>query len=330
MDRAQIIREPRRVGQPFRVGRPHRHPVVAEVVPVPLLADLHRLALLDVEVPDPHVRVDEGDLFRIGRPLRRAIEARLRHRDLRHVADPGLRREVQRVFARLVGEIGDRLSVRRPGRESLHDRGRVRDDSRIAFFRRDGEDLATRFEECAGRVRRQVSVREPRADVHHASAYFRQISGDAHGNRFQGASLQIEQRQPAELLNDNGVGGAVDRLEVEAGAVLRLFLHQLRARVVREERAGTVTVAEEVDLGADPERVVVGERGQPDRCGVSAAVALPDVEGASHRDVRQADAIRRIGGLPTPWQRQLLGKAAGHLHRVELRDRHVTLAIGRK
>ena len=112
---AQIVREPSRIRQPFRVGRPHRHPVVAEVVPVGLLADLYRLALLDVDVPDPHVRVDECDLLRVRGPLRRTIEARLGHRDLRHLADSGLRREVQRVFAGFVGEIRAGFAVRRVG-----------------------------------------------------------------------------------------------------------------------------------------------------------------------------------------------------------------------
>ena len=93
----------------------------------------------------------------------------------------------------------------------------------------------------------------------------------------------------------------------------------------------------------EPERVVVvrvlarhlfdfriGERGEPDRGGVPAAVALPHVERAAHRDIRQPRAIRRVGGLPAPRQRQLLGEAAIHVHRVQLEYSHIAVAIGRK
>ena len=53
------------------------------------------------------------------------------------------------------------------------------------FFRRHRQNLAARLEQRARRVRRQVRVRQPRADVHHPGADFRQISGDAHRDRFQ-------------------------------------------------------------------------------------------------------------------------------------------------
>ena len=98
VNRAKVVGQPRRVRQPLRVGRPDRLPIVSERIPVTLLADLHGLAALDVDVPDAHVRVDERDLFRVGRPSRRTVEAGLGHQYLDDIPDTGLRRDVQRIL----------------------------------------------------------------------------------------------------------------------------------------------------------------------------------------------------------------------------------------
>ena len=342
MDRAEVVGQPRRVGEPLRVGRPDRLPLVAEWIPVALLVDLHRLALLDVDVPDAHVGVDERDLLRVGRPPRPAIEARLGHRDLDDVADAGLRRDVQRVLARFVGEVRNRSSVGRPGGRALHHLRRVGDVSRIALFGGHRDDLAARLEQRARRVGRQMRAGQTRAHVHHPRAHLRQIARDLHRHLLHLTRLQIEQRESAELLDRNRVGPGADRLEVEA-VVLDLLLHLARPRVVGIERHGTVAIAQEVHLRADPQRVVVvrvvarhfldrrvGERRQPDRRGVAAAIALPHAERAPHRHIGEPAAVGRIRRFPAPRQRQPLGEGAVRVHRVELLHRRVAVAIRRE
>ncbi len=241
---------------------------------------------------------------------------------------------MQGVFARLVGEIGHRPAVRRPGRVALHDPRRPGQVADVAFFGRHGQDLAAGLEDGPGAVRRQAGRRDAAADFDVVRPDLGQVALQRDGNGRGPARGRVEEVQGAELLDDDAAGAGRGRLEVQA-AVRQGLVDLFRGRVVDEERHGALAVGQEVDLVADPERVrvvgvlardlldrEVGERHEPDGRRLAALVALPGRLPLLGGDVGQPRAVGGVGARDGGRQRQGFGKAALEPDGVEGRQAH--------
>ena len=182
-DRAEVVLEPLRVRQPLAVRGPRRRPAAGRL-PVAILVDANWLLLVDVDVPGREVRIDVGDLLAVGRPPGRRVEGWL-------VIEPDLPRrlhaqrvaDVQLVFAALLGEVGNPLSVRRPRRIALHYPRRCGEVSRVALLGRHGEDVAASLEQGSRPGRRDVRVGEPASDVDETRAQLRHVARQLDGHR---------------------------------------------------------------------------------------------------------------------------------------------------
>src|ERR1700689_2896292 len=103
--------------------------------------------------------VDVSDLLAIGGPTRSEIEAGLfTEDDFLYFAQAALRGEMQGIFARFIGEIGDGLAVGRPGRIALHHRGGIGEVANVAFFRGYGQYFSARLENRARSGGRDMGI----------------------------------------------------------------------------------------------------------------------------------------------------------------------------
>ena len=241
---------------------------------------------------------------------------------------------MQGIFAGLVGEAGDPLAVRRPGRVAVGDGGRACQVADIALLGGNGEDFAVRLEYRARAVRREIGVGElPRRDLLEPRTHLREIGRDAHrdGARFRRG--EIEQVQRTELFVDDRARTGRGRLQIEA-VVFHELDHGARRHVVAEQRGRAGAVGEEIDFVADPERVEivgvfaghgrhgrVGQLRDPDGRGFAAPVVLDGDVGvagpgaavpAGH--VGESGGVGRVGALHAHRHR--------HLHRKPALDRH--------
>src|SRR5439155_22316593 len=90
---------------------------------------------LKLHTPEVQALIGVCDFLGVGRPPRRIIEGgRLAEIDFADVAEAALIADMQVVFARLVGEIGDRFSVGRPSGIAFDNIGRVCQIADVAFF----------------------------------------------------------------------------------------------------------------------------------------------------------------------------------------------------
>ena len=101
------VRNPLRVRTPDGIERALRHhPGIA--------ADDFCFAARNIEHPDMQSRVREDELLRIRRPGWRVIMRRMFEHDLARRRQSVLRFDVQAILARLVAEIRNEFSIRRP------------------------------------------------------------------------------------------------------------------------------------------------------------------------------------------------------------------------
>src|SRR5205807_2223755 len=141
---------------PLRIGRPGQVvTLVGESAVDILLANRGELATGRIEHPEVEAVVVKNDTFGIGRPLRIEVvgglfgefefldgaAARLGASKLGYYVEP--------IEAGLVGEIGDRLPVRRPCGLALHHAGGIGDVARGAMLGSHGEDFTVGFESRA-------------------------------------------------------------------------------------------------------------------------------------------------------------------------------------
>src|SRR5262245_10942154 len=183
--------------------RPGRD-VGEERVEVDRVVYLYRGFLLYVYIPEIEPLVAVGDLLAVGRPDRIIVEGgRVAERDLFHLAHSVLAAEMQRIFARLIGEVGDPFAIGRPGRATLHDARRVGQVADVALFGGHGKDFAARLEDGSRAGGGEFRPRDAVADFHIARSHLRQIARDANVQFLRLARFQVEEIQGAELLVDN-------------------------------------------------------------------------------------------------------------------------------
>ena len=129
VDRAEMVRQPRRIGEPLRVGRPD----------AAIQSSLNVLQYRSLSTWSACAARRRRTRSACANRRRRSSCSRAttaasgrspaRQRDLLDVAAAVLRREVQRVFAGFVGEVRDRLAVRRPRRDRAPSRPACWSDS---------------------------------------------------------------------------------------------------------------------------------------------------------------------------------------------------------
>src|SRR4029434_6906074 len=113
---------------------------------------------LKLHAPKIQTFIGVCDFLGVGRPRRRIIEGRrLAEIDLADLAEAALIADMQVVFARLVGEIGDKFSVGRPRGITFDNVGRVRQIADIAFLGRHRQYLSANTENRASAGRRDIS-----------------------------------------------------------------------------------------------------------------------------------------------------------------------------
>jgi hypothetical protein len=96
------------------------------------------------------------------------------------------------VLSGVIGNVGDRLPVRRPGGIPLVGVGRIREISWISLFHGNGNDFPTRREYGPGAVWRNVAIVQPFGDIHEPRTQLGQVAGNAHVHGLAPAGFQIE------------------------------------------------------------------------------------------------------------------------------------------
>jgi len=328
------------VGNPLSVGGPHGlKTAVGELVGV----DEFRLAIVDREEPEVAVLVGVGDALAVGRPLGRVVVAgRRAKRKFLHVLDAVLVAEFESVLTGDVGEVGDPLSVGRPGRLALGGVGGVGQVADVALLGGNGEDLAMGLKNGPRTAGRDVVIGHLLGiDLYVAGAQSREVAANFDVNRPGLVGGNVIEADAPELLVHDAVGAGGSCLEVEA-CVLDDLLHGLRSRVIGEERHGTVAIGEEVNGAADPHGVEVvrvvarngfdvqsGEVGEPDVPGLTAAVTLPGPLPLLQGDVGEARSVGGVRSLGGDGQREFVGESAGgERHSVKTIEGAVAVASG--
>ena len=318
-DRAQVVAELLRVGDPAAVGRPGGIQVVERRV-VEVAVDLHRRGLVEIDHPQVHPLVGVRDLLAVGRPPWGIEEGwRLAQVELAHGAEAVGASHVQRVLAGLVGEPGDPLTVWRPGRIAVGDRGASRQVPDVALLRRHGQDLTVRFEEDTLAGRGKGGMQDlPGLHLLEVRTELGQVGGQCHLHPVRLPGAQIVEAQRSQLVVDDRPRTGAGGLDVEAVLVGDHLAHRGRARVVGEQRHRPRPVGKEVDRVAHPDGVLVvralarklghagiAEVGDPDRCRLSAPVALPGRLPLEVGHVGEMRPVRRVGRLVARRQRDL-------------------------
>ena len=132
------------VCDPRRIGRPTRPQRVGDGVDA-VAADPLDGARREIDVEQRLRVVGEGDLLAVRRPQQAGVGPRTPELDPRDVALAVLGTHVQRVLARLVGEVREPRAVRRPARVALVRGRRVRHVPRVALLGGQRDDLAAEF-----------------------------------------------------------------------------------------------------------------------------------------------------------------------------------------
>ncbi len=322
----QVIAELLGISHPAAVRRPNRiQDLEGTGVGVGVHVLRHGRCLVEVQIPHFEPFVGVGELPRIRGPPGRIIKGgRIAQGNFPHFARPALIADVEGVFARLIGQVSDRLAIRRPGWVPL-DHGRSSGQiANIAFFGRHGEDLAAGGKDRPGAGRGEGGGLDLLGlDLLEVGSDFRQIARNADVQRLAAAGTEVEQAQRTELFIDDGPGPCRGRFNVQAviGDDLR---DVFGVGVVGKERDRAVAVGEEVDGVANPQGIEVvgivpwnlrletgvGEVGNPDRARLSAPVPLPRLLPLHVGNISQAGAIRRKGPLGSAWQRNFGRKCA--------------------
>ena len=172
----------------------------------------HGSGFVEIHVPEIEPFIGVGNFLAVRRPGD-AVEKGRRNTeiDFAHFTQAILRAQVQRVFAGLVGKVGNGFSVRRPGRGAVGDARRIRDVTNIALFRRDSENFAVGFEDSAHASGRNRGVIDVLCDFFEMRADFDEVGFDMDLNGLLAVRGEVVQVQRAELFVDNraraGVGG---------------------------------------------------------------------------------------------------------------------------
>src|SRR5512139_2496989 len=126
-----------------------------------------------------------GDLLAVRGPAGGKIKRRILVQfDTDDFSAPFLISDVELVLAGFVREIGDLLTVGRPGREALHDSRRVGEVAEVALFLGNGDDLAAGFKSGPDRVRRETRRGETVPDIHKSVPDLEHVSINGNGQRF--------------------------------------------------------------------------------------------------------------------------------------------------
>ena len=344
--RVQPIGQRLGIGDPLGIVRPGEvHTAFADVIGI----DLGEFSRRHIDVPQVQLIVVESDVLAVGRPLRVRIIGRMAGEfDLAGISVARLRLDVQRVLARFVGEIGNRLAVRRPRGRSFHHAGRVRQIADVALIGGHRENFAVRLKYRANAGGGNAGIANFPRHILKTRPHFGEV-----GRHFDRHLVFLLRRRVvnmdlAELLVNNAArtgGGVLDILP----GILDQLVHLLTGGVVAEQGDRPVAVGQEIDLVADPHGreivgggarnrfgLQVGEIDDPDIAGAPAAVPFPGDEvigvgselAAIERLVCHAFHVRgvRTGERHRQWQSR--GQSAVGRHGEELRVARIGLAIG--
>ncbi len=178
--RVHVIRQRLGIGNPAAVGRPARIERVAEAVDRHF--DRFGVARLEIHYPKLVFLIGEKHLFAIRRPGKLVvIGVVLAERDPARRAGAVLGADVEIVFAGRVGEIRDRLAVRRPRHTSVHGARAVRQVDDAAVLGGHGENIAVRRERRAHAVRRDRRIRNLLGHVNKVRTALREIPATVTG-----------------------------------------------------------------------------------------------------------------------------------------------------
>src|SRR5262249_38489982 len=141
----------------------------------------------NVEIPEVETLVGVSDLLAVRRP-ERGVEKGGGRTEVKvaHLAHTVLLANLHLVFAGLVGEVGDPLSVRRPGGIAVGDGGRMGKVADITLVGGNRENLAESRRNCANSGGRKAVTAELLGfHLDELRTNLRQISGEVHGNGLQ-------------------------------------------------------------------------------------------------------------------------------------------------
>ena len=158
-DRMQSAGKLTDVRDPLVVGRPGLADGVGREGPVIVGVDEFRRGIVEVEVPQLQALIDVGDLLAVRRPSWR-VEERwwIAEIDATDIAKSILVANGQFVFAGLIGEVGDGLSIGRPRGIAIGYSRTVREIANVSLISGDSEDLTPGFKDSASAGRRDAEV----------------------------------------------------------------------------------------------------------------------------------------------------------------------------
>jgi hypothetical protein len=241
-DRAELVIEIAVVRNPLGIWGPDDTEVGSKAA-VGSLVNQDRLSRGHIYNPDAKVLVAVCNVLGVGRPRGVVEEAGLGAEvDDCWRLEPGLVAQVELVFARGVGEIGDGFPIRTPRRIALGNGRRVGQVARVTFFGRDGKDFAMSLKDgprTRWRERRVLNL--IRSNGGEASSEGGQFAVNGDGDDLVAVGVDLEQVNGAELLIHKAARAALNRFQIEAGVGAdRADL--LRAGVIAIERDRAVAV----------------------------------------------------------------------------------------
>ena len=303
---------------------------------VGVLVERFWIAAGDTQPPQPVIGVGESELLAVRRPQRRVEEPAGEMRQYFFRAALG-RPHCDLLPARHVRGVGDRGTIRRPGRMVLIGIACRREIAGGAVFRRHGEDVAARAQHRALAVRRNIVIRvvcrihipDRVIRVHRARQPARAVIGDRERQLAQRLAGQIDHIQRATLLERDA--GITERWEIDVviGEMGHL-VHGLGGEIVAPDIGAPVgvPVGEKIQLAAIPHwrrvgafpiadlpQLAFGEIVGEYFLRQSAVVAFPGAEIAEDARVGDVVRIRPEAHQAAAVQRQRCGQPA--------RDRHL-------
>jgi hypothetical protein len=275
----------------------------------------------------PDVAVGRDATLRGGRRGRGSVARRPRRRSRQAAGGVA---HVDLVLAAAVAQVGDPAPVGRP--DGVH-RPHPRRDGQLdhlALLGRHGEHLAADGEDGALAGRRDVGSLDAGLDALPVGQRQRQIARDADRHLDAAAGRDVEEVEEAAVLVDDLAGLGVGAWPQDVVGVVAGELADLpRLEVVGVEVQGVLAVRGEVDLAADPHRLVVGDRivddalrlvgrevVDPDVLGAPAAVPLPAAELGLQGRVDEPGPVGREAAVAALRDAHRPLHAAGRGHQV--------------
>ena len=295
------------VGEPAAVGRPRK---VASIRLKPGGQGLrvHQGVGSPGQFQDPEL----APFVRVGQPLAvrgpdRGIVKRggLAEGQLADFAQAAGASQMQRVFARLVGEISDPLAVGRPRRVALRHAGGLGEVAGVPFLRGHRQNLPARFEHRALPGGREPPVAEVlRLHFLKTGPHFRPIPRQPHIHRGDLAGGRIIEPDRIELGEHDRARSRARGLDVQTG-VFKTAAGLLRAHLISIQSHRPGLVGEKVNRVAHPQRIEFARHAmgqgsdggirqirEPDSARLPAAIPFPRALPLQRRHIGQAFAIR--------------------------------------